>query len=166
MLRRIMFLALAAFAFTSSPVAAETTRLTVTAQCSGKWVSVSHGVDLTKGMAFFSRNGSYWYGPIVLDSFVPDTGGGYAHVDYDVDIFVEMRDSSLVTGYKTLAAGKVRTPACGGEVARPIAGGRTTTTTTIAPVVVELARTAPKLVTVAAAYDPWPAIVEAVRALP
>lgn len=168
MLKRIMLLAALAIVGAPATAAADDT-LKVSAQCSGKWVSVTHGVDLTKGQAFFSRNGSYWYGPIVLDSFVPDIGGGYAHVDYDIDIYVQMRDSSSTTGYRVLASGKVHTPICGGEDVRP-----TTTTvppTTTTPVV---AAERPPTTTVTPELSWLPAlpdsllraIVEAVRGLP
>lgn len=163
----------AALLLPSSAGAAGT--LDVTAVCNGKWVSVAHGADLTNGAVFFSRDGRSWIGPVALESFVPDVGGGYAHVDYDVDIWVQQRDTSA----KVLAEGKVHTPICGGEDIRPTAGWRTatttTTTTTVPPtttapsskLVIAGQPVTPQLSWLPAVPD-WVlrAIVEAVRGLP
>lgn len=169
MLKRIILLA--ALALVGAPATADAAddTLKVSAQCSGKWVSVTHGVDLAKGQAFFSRDGSYWYGPIVLETFVPDIGGGYAHVDYDIDIYVQMRDSSSTADYRVLAAGKVHTPVCGGEDVRP---ATTTVPPTITAPVVAAERPPTTTVTPALSWLPalpdslLRAIVEAVRGLP
>lgn len=153
-MKRILLMAIVAITLLiPSPVAAEDS-LTVTAKCNGKWVNVSHGADLSQGLVYFSRDNSYFYGPVVLSGFVPDIGGGYASVDYDVDIFVEMRDGGSLTGYNVLAKGQVRTPTCA-ETPRP-------TTAPEKPVVT----IAPPLAIPTPVAPPQPAVEDLVSSIP
>lgn len=148
MLRRSVYLvAFVAVAF-AQPASAE--GLTATASCNGKWVNVTVDAPNTVVVVAFYGGKAVAVGA----RFVPDTGGGNPAGDYDMDIRLETWDSTTIATHKVLAAGSVHTPNCA-PVATTTTVPTTTTTTTLA---------APKLVTVA--YDPWPAIVEAVRALP
>lgn len=144
MLRKSVFLVAFVLVAFASPVSAEG-GLTATASCNGKWVNVTVDAPNTVVVVAFYGGKTVAVGA----RFVPDTGGGNPAGDYDMDIRLETWDSTTIAGHKVLATGSVRTPNC--APAPP-----TTTTATTAPT--------PKLVTVA--YDPWPAIVEAVRALP
>lgn len=121
------------------------------ARCEGKWVVVEVNEPSTSVVV------ATWGGKSVMvgNRFIPDIGGGNAAGDYDIDITLEVRASTKADA-AVLRTGTVHTPNC---APKPAA-----VTTTTAPPTTTLAAVSAKRVTVA--YDPWPAIVEAVRALP